>query len=408
MFKWIFAFVTFLSLFGIVPAHAYFRGNLEAKEINYSRSTSIVVVGHSKDQGDLFVRAALTRAHRIREVYPNRQVFVLVAEEDSSHFHAGESLERQRSAKRLGTYSRVRDKLSEKNLIKEISYFQPGMVESVDFFSHSTPHLGLVLQDNFNRADGDSSQYRKVSNRFSSRAFAMIHGCNAGFELAQNISSHWGIPVAGALTGSDFEFQLSDGLFYPDFSGFKPESLKKVSQNQLRMKPFPVPYTGRWVRKGESFERGLAFYKFSCAQGATDRCLRGMAESMLFWVAPTKIAAKPDLASYKAVVQDYLCPNHTREANLRQRCIENLEASLANEKLVFNGMYKSKPFECGLQGCNVKISCRHFLGFPLPGTCSADLTHKNGGDVPNTMNREYKLFMRAFDLRFGQANAIPQ
>lgn len=397
-------------------AQAFWAGQYGSEQgIDFSRPTSVLVMGKASDQGAQFVYAAASRARKIHEVYPDRQIVFLVNKEENRDVDSHEALIEVGVQDIVNTGVR----LNERELRNYLAQFSPGTIETLDFYSHSTPHLGIILESELERADGRSADYESLRDRFSPNAFAMIHGCNGGFRLAPHFSEIWGIPVAGSLASSEFENLHNTGKYYQKNPNFypaggwaaqdsvglrTPKTCGAGKDRCVRMKPGVVGYFGKWAPKDTGFVGGLVSYKFFCRFDDIARCQRTMALSLLVWPSSSVIDSKSSLAAFKAVAQDYLCPNHVLEQapNARQKCIDKLEASLGdpdNSDFFVSGLLPNSgpTFDCSLKGCKVQVVCKQALGLPLPipGTCRT-VIDDDAAEKADTVNREYRHFLDGF------------
>ena len=224
-----------------------------------------------------------------------------------------------------------------------------------------------------------------------------------GIFLAPALSKLWQLPVAGGLTGSDFQRLHVDGHWYLEAEYAAP-SLTWATENQLsyaepascktgacrRMKPMNTAYHGAWG----DFEAGLGFYKFFCAFDDIEACERGMARSLLGF--PSLVAAD---ASSPAEVQatvaiDWLCPTG-KSTSIFDKCVAGLPAAAAGDG-GYNAFHPKTPaIQCDLRSCQATLTCQKDTnGDPVKKTCVLRATPvaKN-----TTMAEEYRHFQRGFE-----------
>lgn len=391
----------FVTLFSF-QSQAYLVAQFgRSQPLNYHRRTHIIVVGSSKNLGLLLQVAAATKAKKYLELYPTEQIFLVARHE--------EELDNIRKLKKWG-FLNVVDRggaLNENAFIRELSPFR--QIASVDIFSHGTAYYGVILDGKLDRLDPKDNFYNQLYGHFTSDAYAILHGCNTGSGLGRILAKEWFIPVAGSFTSTSFEYLHEDGEFYRDIPKKKaPHQVGSAHVNKssasstdpknctqygcVRMKPDNHGYHGLWG----DFKGGLPFYKFLCSPTVSDqRCKKGMAKAALSFVASRPINEQSSIEDYKAVVQDVLCPMKVG-ADLRQQCIQELEASLHGGDPTYSP-FKGVQLQCDFQGCAVNYECKAvpMIDLLVEGSCTDNPSTR---EKATTLTREYRAYLEGYQL----------
>lgn len=376
--------------------NAFLITNFKDNTINYDLPTRLMIAGAGDDLGMQFQEVAKAKALKYQELNPGIQIVFITAEE--------KELDNKQQLKRWG-FSLVEERKSTfdgESFLDEALKFK--QIASLDIFSHSSAQYGIHLDGKTHRLTLNTKGVEKLKSHFMKDAFAYLHGCNTGFNLAPFLSKIWEVPVAGSMTSTNFQKLHSDGHFYLTETGYSPNSdwsdvndksfITPVSCKEgacLRLKPDNHPYVGFW---GEYREGGLPFYKFFCVKNNDQDCKRVMAKSLLSFIGNSSLKLSSSLSDYKKVVLDFLCPVSAKR-NLRAECEENLEAALESGDETYNPF--SRPLvECNLQSCQAEITCKKIFitGVYKPGTC--ELSNKFPGKA-TTLVREYKAYLDGFN-----------
>ena len=388
--------LTFLVFALTLNAHAsYHVATYNSETLDLNKPTRLLVVGNGDDLGLLFDEVAKAKALKYQENYPQDQIALIAINE--------KELGSERVLKRYGFTIQRNDSstLDGKEFIKEASKFKK--IASLDIFSHSSAQFGIHLDGRANRLNINTKGLEALKPNFMKDAYAYLHGCNSGFNLAPFLSATWGIPVAGSMTSTNFQQLHSDGNFYLTEEGYAPNTdwaktntLSYDVQTEckggtcLRLKPDNTPYVGFW---GAYREGGLPFYKFFCLKNSEADCLRVMAKSMLSHTLTANLKKDSSLDLYKKAVIDFLCPISSKK-DLRGECEAKLEEALLTGDMTYNP-FSRQLVECDFKSCKVEIECEKvlFTGVPKPGTCEL----KNRTTTPaTTLVREYKAYLAAF------------
>ncbi len=382
-------------------------GRMRNGPLDRARTTHILAIGYSHGQGDQFARAALSRALRYREAFPERQIVVLGSPETGSSSDAAllrsfglEIIEEE------GGFSDTR-------LLERMSEFQA--IASFDFFGHSSP-WAVGLDSTEARLGTSTSEAKLVAVRshFTRDAYATLNGCNAGYFFGPALSKLWKIPVSAALTGSNFQELHVDGKFYFNDDGVHPAGPWASSNARsyrtekscdegacYRMKPENTPYNGYW---GDFSGGGLGFYEFFCNYPEADQtCRRTMALSLYGFPSVEPADASSTRAGFERVVFDYLCPNDVT-GERGASCRAGIAGAVAAGSLVYSS-FRGNPLECADSGCTFELDCaRDSSGTPTPGTCTSSAP-RNAAST--SLVRTYKRLMEGYDEIHTGAPTLP-
>lgn len=387
--------------FSSITAQAYHVSKLNGPVVDFDRNTRVIAVGYSGGMGDLFVKSASARARRYLQIFPDDQILLIRNKENVNDVGAWDTY--------LGfeVYETGSARLSGQRLVHFLTKFKPGVLKSLDVFSHSAPGAGMALErgirsEFFSALTPDVEQLKEI---FSEGAFANIHGCNGGFLQAPTLSELWKIPVSGALSGSDFQRLNSNGDWYFNNSGQYPTDTPWASKNLLsftsplswmrgsiRMKPQNSPYRGVW---GVLMD-GLPFNKFFCNyDSATEEsCSKSMAESLLGFISKKNISSESSFEDYRQVVLDFLCPVSASDPTVREACVAALVASESDPNVTYASFRYGNEADCDMASCKLTLHCEDSkcktgdeLGNPLP-------KNKN----PRTIIDEYRRYLIGYDL----------
>ncbi len=386
----------FALLFMAAKSNAYLVTAYNADKVNYDAPTRILVAGAGDDLGTQFQEVARGKALKYSQQYPSEQIVLITANEPQIDDKA------LLKAWGFGVINEDRSTFNGKTLIDEAVKFSK--IDSIDIFSHSSAQYGIHLDGKAHRLTLNTKGLDALKGHFTKDAYAFLHGCNGGFNLAPFLSDMWEIPVAGAMTSTNFQKLNNDGNFYLTEEGFFPNT-DWAQQNSksfdttldcsksgicLRLKPDNNPYTGFW---GEYTDGGLPFYKFFCTKNSEVDCKRVMAKSLLSFIGNTNLKKTGTLVEYKKLLQDFLCPISAKN-DLRGECAANLENSLLTKDQTYNPFSRNQV-ECDFKGCKAEIKCSKVLltGVYKPGTCT--LVNNFEGKA-TTLAREYKAYLEGF------------
>ncbi len=387
--KFLFCFIWISCL----PAYALVANIYKESRQNFdsSRPTHLLVATPGDELASLPFETALSQARYIKNIYPDDQVVVI------SEFDLKNQKINQFSISNLETvyYTRHADKgyqfLSTLSLINFALLFPK--IKSFHIFGHSNIPYGAKMSNGFRFGwnPGEFSYIERLGPNFTPDAYAILHGCNSGWDLALRLSKIWKIPVAGSFTGTIFQKLGTDGNFYPiDKKGIsfstKATSLRQVPQNSV--------YHGHY---GSYFSPSLNFFKFYCAAADENRCFIGMAKSMMTTVnayAPRE--GKSTQENFKLMVADMLCAS--TEGNSRNECVKTLIHYGTNPKLTKRNYFfmnnKLGQLDVNFSGHNGSVFCNKYNSeseLMCEITAPTDLNS-------DTLIREYEAYLKGFKL----------
>ncbi len=345
-------------------------GNVDVK-----KTTRILLIGDSHQLEDLPLRAASTRARRYAQLYPQDQIVYFVTKE----MGAGDLSKNGLRAVSKEPFGDIKlsdlSALESDKLIAALAKFR--RIASIDFFGHSSPFGALLENDGQNRTLGPlvPSNIAVLKGRFARDAnpYVMFHGCNGGIMAAKMLSKTWEIPVAGALTGSNFQTLRSDGRWYYNDEGFFPAGTTEVAANDksyaagmvpqcaagacVRLKPQDSPYRGIWANPETGFQFALGYYKFFCNYADDGSCAKGMARSIHGFPSVKPIDQRSSDADVQDVLADFFC-NGTADPKTFDTCKAGLFAA-ASSGTAFSPMKSANDYslECDFAKCEQKLRC---------------------------------------------------
>jgi len=358
----------------------------QTSKIDLTVRSHILLVGDSDELNTLPLYAAMTKAHRIAQLYPRDQIVLFVTSVDSAAqvTKTGASVVTQNP---FGGSVSLTDlsKLTSTKLVAALSRFSK--IGSLHFFGHSSPFGALLEGSGATDRTLVPQNLAALSGHFdrSANPYVTLNGCNGGATLAPALSAQWKLPVSGALTGSSFQVLMSDGRWYPNDPGFTPPNLTPATKNDksfaaglapacstgacVRMKPQDAPYAGVWADKTTGFQYGLGHYKFFCNYPDDGSCAKGMATSLYTFPSTKPIDATSSEADFKDVVADFLC-NANKDPAWFDHCKSSLfTAATTNAPLSTMRYGTDYTHECSFSSCQQKLRCKNIDGAPQYGSC---------------------------------------
>lgn len=395
--KKIFSALVLSSLFSSFASAGYLTAYLQGTKQTLNTPTHIIVAGVGMELGMSLQWAAVAKAKRYKDLYPDHQVYLIAHLEtefnkrpiNNFRYLNQWGFRLEKSYNSLFTQESLTDKM-----------VQFSQIASIDLFTHNSPHYGAQLESKYYRMTPDSKENKRLVGHFMPDAYAILHGCNTGFVVAPALSRTWGIPVAGTLASTGFEYLGRDGLFH--FSGDSragKASVNNVSYNEsiscekgacTRMKPANYTYDGVW---GNFEDGGLNFFKFFCVKNDTATCYRIMAKSLIESLSIKAVSARPSLADYKELIYDFLCTSGSG-GQYRSTCKKNLERYHMTKQIGSNGFY-GRQIQCSFKECFAEVDCFSFNGQLVHHTCSVK-NHWSG--QVDTLEREYEAYLKGFEL----------
>jgi hypothetical protein len=346
----------------------------------------ILLVGDSDELNTLPLYAAMTKARRIAQLYPQDQIVLFVTSADSpgAVTKTGASVLTNNP---FGAGVSLTDlsKLTSAKLVAALSRFQK--IGSLHFFGHSSPFGALLEGSGATDRTLVPSNLAALASHFdrSANPYVTLNGCNGGATLAPALSAEWKLPVAGALTGSSFQVLMSDGRWYPNDPAFTPPNLTPATVNDVsfaaglapdcstgacvRMKPQDAPYRGVWADPTTGFQYGLGHYKFFCNYPDDGSCAKGMATSLYSFPSTKPIDETSSEDDVKDVIADVLC-NANKDPSWLDTCKAKLFAAAASGAPLSTMRYGTDyTHECDFSSCQQKLRCTQVDGAPQYGSC---------------------------------------
>jgi hypothetical protein len=350
-------FLGLLASLGISQgAFAYFVAIPHSQSpARYDQPTHILVSGRGTDLGIQVQLSALGRAQLYKRNFSQNQVILISVLENGQN---------EAALMKAGWIFLVKNdlKLETDGATREILKFQK--IRSLEFFGHNSPSLGTQTDGLGFRFDFRKPVVASIASHFENGAFAMIHGCNSGWMIAQALSKSWGIAVAGSFTGTRFERLHSNGHFYvyeegkaPDnnWATFNPDlnGAKCFAGGCFRMRPAYSHYVGKW---GNLEGPLLNHYKFFC-QASVQECETAMATSLFGFLAEKSLSPTSSLADFREVAQQYLCPVY-KDRRITEDCLQRLaQAEDGHGPLTFSYVVNNPQLTCDLRSCSGVMSC---------------------------------------------------
>lgn len=333
----------------------YFMAQLESTKHDLKKKVRVFVAGMGGGAGLLFQEAAISKAKKVKEAFPQDQILLVFYNE------AKVSSQTQKLVDwGLKHVEQHYKDLSDELIYQSIRDYKE--VRSIDVFSHSTYDYALLSETG---AIFDRPSLKELKALFSVDATVQFHGCNTGWGLAPALAKTWGVPVSGALTSTNFEQLHSNGNFYFNDAITKPEGAwakeNKLSFNTtvscksggcLRMKPDNQPYYGLHGK----LDSGLSFYKFFCGELSRHECNRRMAFTIpeFMDLAPSKEGKQK--SKMISTAQNVLCPIH-KSKDWRETCRKGLKAAETGGNKTFS-MFQGISLHCGNNKCSKDTSSK--------------------------------------------------
>lgn len=385
------ALVAVAGLFLAGESQAYFIATPGAKSvIDFSKPTRILLSGRGTDLGIQPQSSALGRALLYQRNFPQDQIILLSVFENPAN-----KPNLVQGGWKITTENET--KLDTKSALPELFKFKK--IRSLELFGHNSPSLGTQTDGLGYRFDALRPEVVSLAPNFTSDAYAIFHGCNSGWLIAQSLSASWKIPVAGSFTGTRFERLHSDGHFYvatdskapsPAWAKSNPEFGVKCSQGGcLRMRPSYTAYDGKW---GNYEGAMLPHYKFFC-QGETRDCEKRMALSLYGYITDKSLSNSSSFEDFKRVARDSLCPVYA-DRKVTEHChaeLESVEKGGGNPNASYVWVSKTQPLggeqlKCTLKACTGQMKCDDH-------SCTIE---GRSSENAMTLAQEYAHFIRGY------------
>lgn len=358
----------------------------EPKEsLEVSRPTHFLVVTEGQELANLPYETALTQAKFIKNQYPQDQVVFI------SEFEFKNQTLNQMQLWNLDMVFYSRDPynyfslLSTPSLVRYLRMFTK--IKSLQLYGHANIPTGARLHEGFRfgQSEEEYVYIAQLKRNFTPDAYVILSGCNSGWIMAVRLSKDWGIPVAGAFTGTIFEKVEPNTTISNCASG---KCIRQVPQNTI--------YHGHY---GSYLNPALNFFKFFCVGLIKDKCQTGMAKSMINSVNnyPKKLNLM-SLADYKLIVADNLC--RVDDSGNKNKCLNALKNfdSLPKQNADLRGSFFMKTafgqLNASFEGHNAVIEC-----VKRPENDDPQCTIKAETDAKtDTFIREYESYLQGFEL----------
>lgn len=370
----------------------------EPKEnLQTDRPTHILVSTEGEGLGNLPYEAALTQALYIKKQNPTDQI-IIISEFDLKN----------RQVNQLQTwnldivfYPRSTDpimsQLTSPSLIGYMKNFS--RIRSFHMFGHSNVAYGARLYNSyrFGWLPAEYAYFETIKNNFTPDAYAIMHGCNSGWNIAVKLSKAWNIPVAGSFTGTLFEKMATDGIFHRTDAKvnlansnmgegcYEGACTRQMPQNRI--------YRGLY---GSYLSASLNYFKFFCNKMNDEKkCFTGMAQAMLSSVNDYSKKGKAiSLEDYKLMVSDFLCPRY--ELGNRAACIQAFRNFNKNSprNLFFMDTNRGQ-LDANFEGHNAAVDCKTVQGFEEL-QCTIDTPVDPAKKLVDTTVREYEAYIKGF------------
>ena len=351
--------LTLATVAYLAPSQAYFVANLgSAKELNTDATTHILVSGRGENLGRQPQMSALGLAARIREAHPDEQIVLMSVFEDKGNRETLEKL----GVRIVKVDERVTFNTS--SIMPELLKFKK--IASLQFFGHNSPTLVTQSEGKGQRFDFRSSKVSALKGHFAKDAYIFIHGCNGGWILAPMLSKLFGIPAAGAFTGTRFERLHDDQNFYvasdekaptPNWARVNEVSYETKRSCSgggcLRMRPANSPYKGHW---GDLRAGGLGFYKFFCVGLEQSTCDRVMAKSLLNSLTVKDVSRVSTRNAFIEAAKDFVCPP-SKDRSVSNDCARAMDEALVSGAKTYSSFIASPTIQCSFTSCEVKFAC---------------------------------------------------
>ncbi len=385
-------FISAIAFFTSLSADAYMMGKLTSEKLISSKPTHIVVAGTAHEAGTLFQQAAIAKALKYKELYPENQIIFLSQHEGDFEYNAS-------WLKKRGVDVLVQNKkdLTTEKFVDHLKEFSA--IKTLDIFSHSAASYGIQLSSITRGKIGpNDKKIAELKGQFTPDAMITLNGCNSGFFVAPEWSKTLGIPVSGSLTSTDFQELHADGNYYLNNAESMPKEIPRADSNTIafenapncklglcvRMKPVNGPYNGYW---GSYSEGGLPFYKIFCTGASESQCSMAFKKMAKHFISTKNLKTDASFESYKAVVQDILCPISASKP-WREECAKALNEVEIDQSLSVFNPFRGKQLQCDNNRCSFELDCPIFKK-----ECALINTH-NG--KATTLADEYRRYLQAF------------
>jgi hypothetical protein len=250
----------FLRLFTIgflllsTQNYAYVASVYKQRSIRNDKPTHVFITGYPGKLGDMLVRTAHSKLIKYDRLYPDHQKIILMARGKRRQQKKFISL---LQSKNYTILYKDKKKINTGKIYHHLKRLKN--ILTIDVVTHNAAEMGIGLEIGGVRMTYKGGYIKKLAANFGNQTYMVLHGCNTGFIMAPKMSKAWGIPVFGAMTGTDFQRQHNDGNWYFNNSGEYPSGGWTSQCHQkggcVRMRPNNHPYSGHWGK----YKAGLPF-----------------------------------------------------------------------------------------------------------------------------------------------------
>lgn len=368
----------------LLASYYYVKGSNQP--IDENKRTHVFITDKANDLGNAPRYAAGAKALKIQKLYPNEQIIFLIPQR---------STDDMRTFKKIGfpNFEFRKESLTAVEVFNVLSRFN--QIASLHTYGHSAITEGVFL-DATGPTDirwrTESNEPKRLVGHFTDDAFVTLNGCNGGHIMAPTLSKIWNIAVSGAMTSTHFEAIFPDGRYY--VANSKQYSIwENTIITSLRLRPENYNYNGHYGR----YLQGLPFYKYFCAGVAKDKCLKGMAKSMLVTLVESQLSEKPTYDEFAKATQEWLCPVSDYGSTLQKDCMKKLsELDVVHPQSEdlnyspFNGV----TAKCDFNTCYINTTC--LANSQNTATC-AKTEKPPQRNTSDTFVKEYLNYLEAFN-----------
>lgn len=330
----------------------------------------VIVVGVGNDLGNMFLKAAMGKVAKLKDSEPESEILI--------YAQVTKDLQKESqilSDMGLELLEANNDNLPLSKIFKSARVGRA--ISSLTFYVHSAITYGIHLYKG-GRYDQNDDNWDLLKGYFQLGAYVHLIGCNTGYYLAPALSLRLQVPVAGALTSTDFQY-LNDksewkyaaptgDLTYPQVEMNRKSFSTPVSCQTgvcSRMQPYYRSYSGYW---GDFKNGGFPGFKFFC--NAVDElvCEKVMAISLTQQVSNTALTLRSSESDFRLALADLACPQ-VREQNLIQQCRDFvLNFQEASPESNYSPFWE-KTLACDLHSCQFDFKCEPRSWFNSDVSC---------------------------------------
>lgn len=381
-----------LSLLFTAQSHALIMGLVNSSRYDAKRPTTIIISGRGDELTTQFQLASVGAAFRTVDAFPDRQVVIIAVTEKN-----GEKESASLAARGVRIIEVSPEIVTEESIWARISGLRK--IASLHVFAHMNPVTGAQLEQAPYRILPDSQSWSGLRSRFTSTAFAVLHGCNSAWTMAPNLAQIWGIPVGGTFTSADFQKYRADGFWYFNNDGQFPKTGEWGSANKtsflkeygcqgtcLRMRPDNFTYKGIW---GDFKGGGLGIVKFFLPENRLrTNWAQAMALSLFEEPSVKALNLNSSQADFDDVVIDQVCPNDSARTKATA-CKDALTKAVKADDMTYDP-FDGRRVQCDWTSCDVQTDCSNFEPEPkLNDVCKIVNYNQSSSKTTTFMDQVY-------------------